>query len=217
MSADLQNKDSEYISIRNDLLAEYQRTFREAEEAIKIGEMFPLGGSCTVDYSGMFVPAINELRYAGKHMGDFALSDNIDDLNKAIFHCERAKIDVYDCLIQYCLRDIRLFLERYKLIVISNFIENYYDIRRQINDVRRKNDKIPVEYDKDTIRKSVNERIEDYKILKNICEIFDASRDILDFQVCKERNERYSRILGIGMLLTGVALIITFIFSVLRF
>jgi len=185
MGTDNQREDSGNVS--RELLEMYGREFKNAEQVIKDGT--------SVD-SGLFIPAINELCYAGRYLGDFNLSDNIDDLYKAISHCICAQDSVYDCLIQYRLGEIRIFLEDYKAIVVSGIIDNYGDYLKQINDVKNRSVQTSDRDDKGLVQSRIkNEsyvdvKTKDYETLTKICEFFNLCRNDLNAKLKQVNREK---------------------------
>ncbi len=209
MTTDGRDKDTGTGGEVSVLFQKLQNEFAEAEYAIKQGELSVQkleDESRSIVFQGVFFPAINELRYAGKHMSDFNVSGRIEDLSEAIFHCMRAKNDAYDCLVQYRLRDIRSFMEQYKSVVISEVISDYGECLSKINSVKDRCGKRSEEV-------SANTRLEDYNTLKDVCDKFDFYRDDLNAKLKKENTDRFCKIVGTfaSVLILIVAIIALFI------
>jgi hypothetical protein len=69
--------------------------------------------------SGIVVPAVNELRYAAKHISKIFQSVdssglNQEELDKAIRHCVRARYDALHAISLYLIRDFQQFAADYK-------------------------------------------------------------------------------------------------------
>ncbi|MGL4941606.1 MAG: hypothetical protein ACRC46_00260 [Thermoguttaceae bacterium] len=118
----------------------YRESFERAEHYLKEAEFFvgplsprdiALGGS----KSGVLVPSINELRYAGRHAAQ-ALRDGADvnaEYEDAIRHCNRACFDAIDAQIQYILAECRRFCDDYGRVVVSTIINDYGADKAWIN------------------------------------------------------------------------------------
>lgn len=115
-----------------DLRIAYCEAFELAEKYLKDAERF-VGFSSPDDLtlgdfiSGVLVPAINELRYAGRHAAQ-ALQNSADsntEYDKAIRHCNRACFDAIDAQVQYYLAECRQFSIDYSRVVVSTVIKDY--------------------------------------------------------------------------------------------
>ncbi len=214
-----------------------QDAFASAEQALKLCEYVPKpsssnvrksdGGLCSVELQGLFIPAVNELRYAGKHLSDYIVSKSIDDLHKAYPHCIRAKHDAYDCLIQYYLSDFILFCKQYELIVIGDVVPEYRDYKQQVKEIlgrngrnaeaqggyeEKKSDSDGNKGAVDELEKSADIREADCKTLKKICDTLDSYRDDLNAKLKKERSDRFYKLAG---LIVSIVIAITAIIKLI--
>jgi hypothetical protein len=114
----------------NDILEHYREALIKAERAIKYAECCidsftdPEGSEddcCQFNtkINSVVVPAVNELRYAAKHISKiFYPSDssqiNTEELDKAIRHCVRAKYDALHAISLYLIRDFQHFIRDYQ-------------------------------------------------------------------------------------------------------
>jgi len=202
MTMDVRSETLDGVSEVTELFLKCRDEFTEAERCIKLGELdfFRTDtGTSSVECRGLFFPAINELRYAGKHICDFYVSRKIEDLREAISHCVRAKNDAYDCLIQYRLCEIRLFMEQYKSLVLGRTIKNFSELQQQVYGViersvsRPNTEGVCVE----NLDELVAQRAKDYEILKGVCEILRYHRDKLNEELTElnvERDKKYDRL-----------------------
>ena len=217
MFTNVQNEDSGRVlsETARSLSYEVQRQrckneLRSAEDAIKEGELiFNSSSDGSIEYQGIFIPALNELRYAAKHLADFILSDNLEDIYEAIFHCVRAKNDALDCLVEYLLREVRWFEKQYEELEIDEVLgEKYKNYRRQIEvaldglgkfpeDDEKSKDARHTEIDIEKISKSADERAKLCEILKETRNLFKANRASLNRKLKRLRNERYYKLLGL--------------------
>ncbi|QXH72911.1 hypothetical protein KSS92_26945 [Pseudomonas atacamensis] len=108
---------------------ELVRLFRLAEEKIKLVENLN---------QVLSIPAINELRYAGFHMAQFlAGGEHADrELGKAENHCKRAIYDAVEAGVTHQLEVIAQFQNDFRLLIISETVPGYLDIKQQANDAR---------------------------------------------------------------------------------
>ena len=140
------------------LRKELGEVFRKAENAIKEFELTPSDsisdpkspGIDEPDPSALFIPAVNQLRYAGFH---YVKADTLEDaeekesnLRKAINHCQRAYFDTKEAML---LEQLGIFDEFEKAFGSSpSLIANYPDyaedyskvetIKKQITQIRKK-------------------------------------------------------------------------------
>jgi hypothetical protein len=124
---------------------DFRKAFAKAEEDIKYAEL----AICTLasdeddegnpgaEPRGVVVPSINELRYAAKHISN-SLIDGISDedkavqIDKAIRHCVRARLDALKAILLFLGRHFYLFSQDYRLCTLPD------EIRNQQNEIREK-------------------------------------------------------------------------------
>ena len=126
-------------------IADFHNAFLEAEAEIKFAELSidSLASvedeDCASVYQprGVVIPAINELRYAAKHLS-CAMQDNVteeyrsEQLHRAIRHCIRARLDALRAVVLFFARDFYRFSDDYRLLDIT--VED----RERLNAHRRK-------------------------------------------------------------------------------
>lgn len=123
----------------------YREAFERAEKHLKDAERF-VGAFASDDMppsdsvGGVFVPAVNELRYAGSHAAQ-ALRDGADskaEYEDAIRHCKRACFDALDAQVQYALEECRQFSVDYSRVVVSTVIKEYTEEKVWLNKFKAK-------------------------------------------------------------------------------
>lgn len=112
---------------------ETARLFRLAEEKIKLVEKLS---------NELVIPAINELRYAGYHLVEYLtlIADpdaprdlHSEELRKAQNHCKRAIYDAVEAGTTMVLESIKAFQNDFRMVVLSEHIEDYAAIRARIH------------------------------------------------------------------------------------
>lgn len=116
-------------------LHEAQKLFQEAETRIKNQEALA---------KGVYIPAINELRYAGRHIID-ALSlteadptKSIDEIYKAQKHCKRAIYDASEACLLYSYAEYDRFIKSFHMIDLRLFVSEFDDIQRAADEIKEK-------------------------------------------------------------------------------
>jgi ADP-dependent phosphofructokinase/glucokinase len=104
---------------------ELNEIFKEAETNIKLAE---LDGNC----QGFSMPAINELRYAFKHLTIYLKDSKIEEFTECKAHVKRATCDALEMRILTGLERIKRFDSRYRFVSISPIIPNWIDLRRKL-------------------------------------------------------------------------------------
>jgi hypothetical protein len=105
------------------------RHFEEAEQRLKDLERRY--------HRELLVPAINQLRYAGKHFSRIlaGVGDKDDELRDAIKHCKRAIYDASELEIIFLCEDFDEFQDTYKKLVITeNILPGYNLIVQQFDE-----------------------------------------------------------------------------------
>ena len=130
------------MSNLDELRRELADVFGKAENAIKEYEIAPMDQPETEDVSALFVPAVNQLRYAGfHHVKAETLTEDCDkesNLKKAINHCKRAYFDVKEAMLLERLGSFEGFKKSYSSS--PNLIEvypTYADDHERVNQIRR--------------------------------------------------------------------------------
>lgn len=77
---------------------------------------------------GLYIPTVNQLRYAGRHLVDFLNGKSTPDcslLEKTKRHCQRAVYDAIDAHIQYHINEVESFQDDFKDVVIADIFPEY--------------------------------------------------------------------------------------------
>jgi hypothetical protein len=77
---------------------------------------------------GLFIPTVNQLRYAGWHIKNYLINKDEEELKKAKRHCKRAIYDACDARIQYALSEIEALQSDFKHTPISDTFSDYLDM-----------------------------------------------------------------------------------------
>ena len=165
-------------------IKQYREEYREADEfARKVA-----------NYSHeVSIPANNELRYAGHHLllaiSDNGKVENMDELQRAIAHCQRAKYEAGEAGIISALERIKLFQDDYRRTVIMDVVHDYARIKRKAKSAqnllersRRSSDGVS----------SYEQFVKMFKCISEMAGNLDDMRDEMNKKVRKERSE-YTR------------------------
>ena len=105
--------------------------YKKAEDALH---------SLGIEAGGVDTAAVNELRYAGRHLLNGLVSDDPDDQDEQFLrsrrHCERALYEAYDSAIYYHFAQYDQFKADYRRIVISDVIPNFVSIEKTMKEAR---------------------------------------------------------------------------------
>ena len=105
------------------VIQEIHTLFTKAENFCKSVEVF--------FSEGVVIPAINELRYCGKHLLDAHLAEDSreteEQLRRAKAHCERAIYDAAEVAALLSLKAFSDFQSRYRKILIGDVIGDEYN------------------------------------------------------------------------------------------
>ena len=105
--------------------------YKKAEDALH---------SLGIESGGVDTAAVNELRYAGRHLLNGLVSDDPNDqseqLQRSMRHCERAIYEAYDSAIFYHFAQYDQFKDDYRRIVISDVIPDFVGIEITMKDAR---------------------------------------------------------------------------------
>ena len=115
------------------LFLEFESEYDSADELCKQVQLFRQEAG---------IPAINEMRYAGYHLRQ-ALSANaqigdIDQLRKAKSHAQRACYEAAEAGLVLALKEIHLFRDDYKTVVVTGDIKDYVDILTKSQEAQRR-------------------------------------------------------------------------------
>ena len=105
--------------------------YKKAEDALH---------SLGIEAGGVDTAAVNELRYAGRHLLNGLVSDDPDDQAEQFLrsrrHCERALYEAYDSAIYYHFAQYDQFKADYRRIVISDVIPDFVSIEKTMKEAR---------------------------------------------------------------------------------
>ena len=193
-------------------IAEIKALFETAENYCKAVE-------ASFSERGLVVPAINELRYCGKHLLDACTQEQADEeLRRARAHCQRAIYDAAEAAALASLESFDTFRARFHKVPIGGVVAGYQAI---CEDFR-------------ALRKSVSERLDDEEKPNRYRALMDSAKkamshletlDAMEEELKKRQAEkealererqsgqRNSRVTlwlqGIGLFLAGVGTAVT--------
>jgi hypothetical protein len=156
--------------------AEFGRLFEAAEQRLK---------SVETDVGEIFIPALNELRYAGYHCVKSLQGDEEKKQHHIIQgqrHCKRALCDVLEAGIYFHLDRIRLFNVDYLRDPITDEVADYAALKSQVAEAQQF-------LASNTLHKSRAEWVicdEHYRTLKAVADRLEAARPELN----KRRRNR---------------------------
>lgn len=78
-------------------------------------------------------PAVNELRYAGRHLIDHLETGDREQLVQAENHCKRAIYDAVEAGVTFQLLQIQAFNDDFRMLVLKDHITGYPELRIEIN------------------------------------------------------------------------------------
>ncbi len=169
-------------------LNELAKQFERAEQAIKHIEVFEL--------EGVVVPAINELRYAGKHLSQAVTTENeekkIELISKAISHAKRAEYDSYDAGILFCIKMCADFDTYYKNVVISSIYPNFNTDKRTINKIKKE----IAQEDRTRKEEYFDRKKQQFTQLSTIYEEWDSCKDELNKLITQQKKQNIISYLG---------------------
>jgi len=108
-----------------DEIDELNELFKEAEANIKLAELDGNG-------QGFSLPAINELRYALKHLTIYLKDAKTEEFTECKAHIKRSICDALEMRILVSLEQVRRFDSRYRFVSIFPIIPNWIDLRRKL-------------------------------------------------------------------------------------
>jgi len=110
--------------------SEIAELFDEAEQSLKLAEhtLYELS-----------IPAVNELRYAGRHIVEALKADENgkpnkaeNERNKAAKHCKRAIYDCQEARALFFFEQYYVFRQDYRRVVISAVVSSYSELKTEI-------------------------------------------------------------------------------------
>src|SRR5665647_736947 len=133
----------------------------------------------------VFIPSINELRYAGYHLVRYLSEGEEDDLRSSQKHCKRAIYDAAEGPLLKYLSDLAKFQDDYSLAACTTeVIPNYLELLMRVQSARNIIDEA-----KPTSREVYFELVEPHLItLKEIAGLFEKARPIINKRMRRDRN-----------------------------
>ena len=90
---------------------------------------------------GIDTAAVNELRYAGRHVLNGLVAENEGkrgrEFRRAEDHCERALYEAHDAAVFFYFRSFQQFKEDYSIIPIAETIPDFIEISASMNEARK--------------------------------------------------------------------------------
>ena len=140
---------------------------------------------------GLNIPSVNQLRYAGRHILESLITEDINtikgNIHEAKDHCKRAIYDALEIGILHYLGKIRIFVEDYKDFPISTVIPTYVEKLARVNEIQK--------YIENSSRSNISDTDETERVLfeiKQIAEFLDVARQELNTAI-KIENEKIIR------------------------
>lgn len=161
-----------------DSIKEIKALFDKAELAIKKVE----------SYVGLSFPAVNQLRYAGRHFIDSADlgsdEDRDEQLRRAKRHCQRAIYDAMDIGIDFCVSKIELFKSDYRKVTVTDIIPSYIEIIQKTEEAHNFIEQART--DSDCRENYYVEAEEHYDVLRGFLPLLDIARQELNKKLNKQ-------------------------------
>ncbi len=169
--------------------------FNLAEEKIKTVEH--------LDFNGILIPAINELRYAGQHCLTSLTSGDKEkatwNIHEAKDHCKRAIYDAMEMGVVFLLEKIKFFQIDYKWVIVTDVLPDYISNLKKIEEIQN--------FISTTNRLKITD--DDYKEIQNyfdqtkrISKEFELSRNELNKKI---RKYKLSVIISLVMIAISIA------------
>lgn len=165
----------------------------------------------------LWAPAINQLRYAGRHIITLHQLDSCEDrkyeLKEVYTHVRRAINDIADAFILFQIEKFENFDADYKEFPITDELVKYPEIKAEIKAIR---DELTEEGNfgkyyvgTDGLKALATEKKEKALKIKKLVNILDASRPGINKRIIRERKRDQRIILGtiISFLLLVVSII----------
>jgi hypothetical protein len=153
-----------------------EKKYQEIQELYELAER-KLKSIEHLDHSGVYIPSINELRYAGRHVLDSLISQEPKIIDDNVFeakdHCRRAIFDTMEIGICYYLHEIEMFENDYKYISISDVIPDFVALRQEIRGIQKF---IANTSRRDQLADNYENAQRHFERLQIIMETFEASR-----------------------------------------
>lgn len=182
-------------------LEDIKALFHRAEERVKRVE-------ASDKDSGVVVPAINELRYAGYHILEaetaYDQGAREEDLQKAKRHCQRAVYDAVEVAALDRLDRFDMFDQDYRFISFGEIVSDYTQKKRYVDQVRHFISETPREE-----REAYYEKVQEYlDKLDTIVNELDDARPEINKIMRRWRIGIILSVLGLGVGIVALAVTI---------
>ncbi|MBF0284846.1 MAG: hypothetical protein HQL51_10360 [Magnetococcales bacterium] len=172
-------------------IQEVKDLFDLAEKEIKAAERVG---------SGLGIPAINELRYAGHHVLEYMTSKDIDGLERAKNHILRARYDAAEAPIILILKKLEDFQKEFSSAIITEDISEYVVQTMQLERIKNEIGEISPEN-----RERYVEEIRPHVAqLTEIHAHWMAAAPEINKRRRQERRKLWMNLLGVLLTLIGV-------------
>ena len=169
-----------------DLAAELDRRYRQADRLAKEVENFR---------DEAVIPALNELRNAGRHLIDCIRPDgtikNDGQYRAALAHCDRAAYEAAEAGILTCARIVRTYRQTFSNVAISTIVTQFPKIQADVQTALRDLE-IGRDPDTDPATRSTD-YMNHFRHLAKQCDILEGGRDDLCLAQAKIRAEESAR------------------------
>jgi hypothetical protein len=185
----------------------FAEAFFEAEKHIKRAGLLILSTVKKTlvseeEITGLLIPAVNELRYAGYHAAKALTAVSIEDAEKAyeaaIKHCHRSSYDSLEASFQFCLKECGTFRNDYRLVQIAPIMPSYAADCICLNKIKAA---LKIQQDKETYYKDIEEHL---VAISEILERWNAHREDLNKGLADARRNRLFLILGAATFLAAL-------------
>ena len=168
---------------------------------------------------GIDTAAVNELRYAGRHLLDGLNTQDSDELDKQLRraedHCERALYEAYDSAIYYHFAYFHSFKKDYSRIPISDTLPDFISMEETI--LKAKKFLETARQDEDNRQDYYEQAASIYDEINQVTTRLQAARDELNKKVMEynrglesQANAQVGRVLATKItVIIGVATIVT--------
>jgi hypothetical protein len=151
------------------------------------------------------IPAINQLRYAGRHIFEYLADPNHEDsqkhLNEIDAHISRATFDALEAGVLFLLGEVKEFKAFARLVTVTDVIPNYLDYMK---DVRKIKVYLAGIENRD-FRDDTDKLYQMYKELEEICHSLEDAKE----EIAKKFNIwRIGIMIALGSILVAIIIAI---------
>ena len=161
-------------------LEEIYNLYDKAESRIKESEL--LGRQVAV-------PAINELRYAGRHLAEAVIGHDPEaNLPKAKDHALRAMYEATEMAVIYLLEQIEQFRDDFRKTIVSEVIGDYHAILVKVDEIR---EFISRNGSREQRAAAAIEIHQHFQMLNDLYKRLDVARDDINLKIAKENRNKF--------------------------